>query len=236
MALIVPKRGRVRQKPAGGGGGGVAFEWASNWGYDDAQEIEAAGNTLNGVLANTSTGDMLVLALTFDTGADDTFVWGGITWTTVWDGTMFTAPGNFVGYYKRQAGDTEDPHIDSGVGTTDWRGGSYCIAAFSGVDSYIARSADAYSSTGMPDANSLTPGGSPALYVVTAHMDDDQVTFTAPSGYTLATTRSYSNGGYVTSSAIAYKITTNATEDPGVWGGGSFTDDNNAFVLAFSAS
>ena len=236
MSLIIPNRGRVR-KPAGSPPpAGISFVAGLDWGYDDAQEWEGPSRSkLDGIIAAGSVGDLVVLAWTFDAGADNawSFDSAAITITDFANFTNFTGPGLYVGYGFIGSGDS-DPYLTLGtVETSDWRGGSYCAAIFSGVDSFIAGSTDAFSSTGMPNANSLTPGGSPELYVTTAHIDDDNITFTAPSGWTLAAERGYSSSGYTSSTGIAYKITSNSSENAGTWGGGG-NDANNAWTLAFS--
>ena len=238
MSLILPQRGRIRQKPAGSPPppSGISFVAGLDWGYDDAQEWEGPDrNKLDGIIAAGSVGDLVVLAWTFDAGADNAWSFDpdAISITTAQDGTQYIGPGLYVGYGFIGSGDL-DPHLLLGtVETSDWRGGSYCAAIFSGVDAYLGKSGDAFLGSGMPNPGNLTPGGSPALYVTTAHIDDDNINFTAPSGWTLAAERGYSNGGYVSSTGIAYKISTASSEDAGVWGGGG-NDANNAFTFAFS--
>jgi len=70
----------------------------------------------------------------------------------------------------------------------------------------------------------------PALYMkagdislIVGHLDDDAITMTAPSGYTLidAVNANYASLTNACSMGVAYKvITTDGVEDPGVFGGG----------------
>lgn len=81
---------------------------------------------------------------------------------------------------------------------------------------------------GMPDPPSITTVTNNAMVVVVGFLDDDAVTATAPSGFTLARSANYSNGTVM----AAYRLKSPAgTEDAGAFGG-SGTDSWVAGVLA----
>ena len=184
------------------------------------------------VLSIAETGDLVVIAFSFDSGADATWFWGneGMSFTAVWNNTGATNPGAYVGYRFVQAGD-EDPYV-SGVSTNSWGGLTIVASVFRGVSSY-ENDNNANGASGMPDPPNLTAAGN--LWIATGHLDDDAVTnWGAPTNYTLAAyAASPAGDDNRSSTAIAYRIESLASDNPSAFSG-SGTDTWNAITLAFS--
>jgi hypothetical protein len=76
-------------------------------------------------------------------------------------------------------------------------------------------------STGMPDPPSITTANDRAMVVVIGFLDDDIVTATAPTNFTLARTATYGSSGAGGTIMAAYRQKTPAgAENAGVFGGG----------------
>lgn len=77
---------------------------------------------------------------------------------------------------------------------------------------------EATNSVGMPNPPSRSSMDTAGVALAVGYLDDDNVTMTAPSGYTMAAaTYANSTGSAV---AVAYKFNPASTEDPAVFGGG----------------
>ena len=94
-----------------------------------------------------------------------------------------------------------------------------------GIESFDFSSA----TTGMPTSPPVTTTFANQYVLIGGFLDDDAVTFTAPTGYTGLVQRSVATQH---AGAIAYKQVTSAgtVETPAVWGGGQ-TDANNATTI-----
>ena len=81
------------------------------------------------------------------------------------------------------------------------------------------------SGTGMPNPPSITPVTNGVMIVALGYLDDDIITATAPTNYTLARTGNYGSSGAGGTVMCAYRrLATAAAEDPGVFGGGGSDD------------
>ena len=84
------------------------------------------------------------------------------------------------------------------------------------------RIAQASGSSGMPDPPAISASAHD-MVVVLGGLDDDPITATAPSGYTLIRTISVGTQESASVSMMAYKVVaTTDTENPGAFGGGGF--------------
>lgn len=84
-------------------------------------------------------------------------------------------------------------------------------------------------STGMPNSPPLTMDVGDRSLIV-GYLDDDIITLTPPSGYSLILDDNTSLNSYAAAEKV---ITSSGTEDPAVWGGGG-DDLNIAFTYALS--
>lgn len=85
----------------------------------------------------------------------------------------------------------------------------------------VATPSRAIGSSGMPNAPSITPITDGAMVLAFGFLDDDLVTATAPSGYTMIKYHQEDNAFFRSTAMVAYKILASAgAEDPGVFGGG----------------
>ena len=90
----------------------------------------------------------------------------------------------------------------------------------------------ATNTTGMPDPPSITTVTNNAMVVVIGYLDDDIITATAPTNFTLARTANYGSAGSGGTVMAAYRIKTPAgAENAGVFGGGG-TDSWVAATIA----
>ena len=114
-------------------------------------------------------------------------------------------------------------------------GWSAVCAIFRGVDPQIhdvSPPSEATGASGMPNPPSITPTTDNCMLVAIGALDDDVITMTAPSGYTLAAEMGYTTAGNATSTGIAYKVLASAAaDDPGVFGGGG-NDAWRAWTIA----
>jgi hypothetical protein len=138
-----------------------------------------------------------------------------MNFTQILNATNNENPGAYVGYRFVQSGDA-NPYV-SGVGE-NWEELSVVASVFRNASSFSG-GATAAGSSGMPDPPSLTTTG--ALWVITGHLDDDDDIVTdwaAPANYTLAAfeTSGTTSGS---STAIAYRIETLSSDNPGAFTG-----------------
>jgi len=187
--------------------------WAANPDYVDIESI-------------AQDGDLVVLAVSTDNGPDSDWTWGtGATFTEVCANDA--AVHNQTLYRFWQSGDTNPaPDYVSG-----YNGISVVAAVFRGVNSYLSCDS-AGTGAGMPDPPSLTQSGT-KLWVAVGHLDDDQVTMTAQTNFTMAGADSGSFSSAASSTGISYWITNSQTTvDPDAFGGGG-SDANMARTIAF---
>jgi len=186
--------------------------WNSNPDYVDIESI-------------AQDGDLVVLAVSLDNGTDSSWTWGtGATFTNICAQDALVR--NQTLYRFWQTGDT-NPAPDAASG---YNGLSVVAAVFRGVSSYLS-CGSATNSTGMPDPPSLTQSGT-KLWVATGHLDDDDVTMTAQTNFTMAGADSGTSTG-TSSTGISYWITdAQTTVDPAAFGGGG-DDDWVARTIAF---
>lgn len=226
---------------AGGVGGGAGITFVGAVTFDDG----GAGQRYFGITSGqgwahnadwvdiesiAQDGDLVVLAVSSDDGGS---VGSGSDWT--WStGATFTnicsnssAVRNQTLYRFWQSGDANPaPTPVSG-----YTGISVVAAVFRGVNSYLSCDS-ASTSTGMPDPPSLTQSGT-KLWVAVGHMDDDEVTMTAQTNFTMAGADSGSFSTSASSTGISYWITdAQTTVDPDTFGGG-FSDNTMARTIAF---
>jgi hypothetical protein len=148
-----------------------------------------------------------------------------MSFSEIYNSTSSQNPGSFVGYRFVQAGDANPYH---NLDDEYWEGLSVVASVFRGVSGFV-NSAVAFGSIGMPNPPSLTASG--GLWISTGHLDDDSVTMTAPSGWELSGAEDYS-GSPSSSTAIAYKIAEQTSDNPGGFGGGG-NDDWRAVTAVF---
>ena len=87
----------------------------------------------------------------------------------------------------------------------------------------------ASNTTGMPNPPSITTTTNNAMVVAIGYLDDDIITATAPTNFTLARTANYGSAGAGGTVMAAYRVKTPAgAEDAGVFGGGG----NDAWVAS----
>ena len=175
--------------------------WSNNPDYVDIESI-------------AQNGDLVVLAVSSDNGTDSSWTWGtGATFTNIC--ALDASVRNQTLYRFWQTGDT-NPAPDNASGYT---GISVVAAVFRGVNSYL--SCDLFDDiSGMPDPPSLTQSGT-KLWVAVGHLDDDEVTMTAQTNFTMAGADSGNQSGNISSTGISYWITdAQTTVDPAAFGGG----------------
>jgi hypothetical protein len=167
------------------------------------------------VLSIAQTGDLVVIAFSFEDSAESIWSWVGMNFTQILNATNNENPGAYVGYRFVQSGDA-NPYV-SGVGE-NWDELSVVASVFRGVSSFSSGSSS-NDSSGMPDPPSLTTTG--ALWVITGHVIGSLITnWGAPANYTLA---DFQNSGVgaedYSSTAIAYRIETLSSDNPGAFTG-----------------
>jgi hypothetical protein len=190
---------------------------------------DSSGEALN-VLSVATTGDLVVIAFSFDAAGDSAWSWAGMPFTAVYNNTSGASPGAYVGYRFVQAGDS-NPYISGIAAPSTWEGLTVVASVFRNVRSFV-NSGLASGTTGMPNPPALTASGK--LWVATGHLDDDVVTnWGAPANYTLSLSAAYTDGTNASSTAIAYRIATLSSDDPGAFTG-SGSDDWRATTLAFT--
>lgn len=206
--------------------GAAEFKWArTDTDSNDHDDINFGNVTL--MSPSIAVGDLVVVAVSSDGILTPTPTVSGMTMTAV-STVESSSPGHYVLYGFRQSGDSNFITFNgSPTGTAI----SAVMAVFSGVSS-LTNSNQRTKSSGMPDPATLSGASPTKLFVATAHLDDDPINMTAPSGYTLAGATNFS-GTSDSSTAIAYKISTStADENVGAFGGGG-NDNNRAFLMRF---
>jgi|DEB0MinimDraft_10_1074344.scaffolds.fasta_scaffold05798_4 hypothetical protein len=195
----------------GGGGSGIQHLGSVTKSGADVGVWNSSAEALD-VLSIASPGDLVVIAFSFSRGGRNVR-WEGMSFSNIYNQSSQSDPGWFVGYRFVQAGDANpwNDHDDE-----YWEGLSVVASVFRGVSSFV-NSAVAFANIGMPNPPSLTASG--GLWIATGHLDDDPVTMTAPVGWELSGAEDRS-GSQSSSTAIAYKIAEQTSDDPGGFGGG----------------
>lgn len=201
--------------------GSVGKAAASEAQWDDPGEALA-------VLSVAQPGDLVVIAFTFNRLPDASWSWAGMAFTPLQDDTASEDPGAYVGYRIVQPGDA-NPYV-TGVTLGYWAGLSIVASVFRNAG-VVQGTAVANGALGNPNPPALT--ASAGLWVVTGHLDDDAVSMTAPTNYTLARSISASGGSALSTTAIAYRIAALSADDPGAFGG-SGSDEWQATTIAFN--
>lgn len=151
------------------------------------------------------------------------------SWIDIQNGTINSV--NYRWSYKRM-GSTPD------TTATNLSSSSVAIAfAFRGVATTaqfdVTTPSVATNTAGMPNPPSITTVTNNAMVVVVGFLDDDIITATAPTGFTLARSANYGSAGSGGTVMAAYRVKSPAgTEDAGVFGGGG-DDSWVAGTLAF---
>ena len=151
------------------------------------------------------------------------------SWIDIQNGTSNTV--RYRWSYKRM-GATPD------TTATNLSSSSVAIAfAFRGVATSgefdVVTPATATNTTGLPNPPSITPVTNGAMVVVVGFLDDDIITATAPTDFTLARSANYGSAGNGGTVMAAYRLKSTAgTENAGVFGGGG-DDAWVAGTLAF---
>lgn len=195
-------------------GGGIEYIGSVTARYDSAGDWGNASPL--DVLSIAQTGDLVVIAFSFDNDADDTWSWVGMSFAQILNATDSVGPGAYAGYRFVQAGDS-NPYVSGASGS--WEPLSVVASVFRYVNFFVNGSASS-GSIGMPNPPSLTASG--RIYVITGHIDDDLVTdWTAPANYTLAAyeTSDPVLAPQISSTAIAYRIADLTTDNPAAFGG-----------------
>lgn len=190
-------------------------------------------NPINLTGAGVQAGDFVVIALTSDSTINMFNRWYGMAGLKRVDGTdatvnpasntAFTTPGWEAVSGVWQSTDT-NPYVTglvySGAPIT------LCFAVFRNVAGRQQHEWSRNAANGYPAPPALNSvAGNTSIFVCTAHLDDENVTMTAPSGYTLAVAAGGENGSNRSSTAIAYRVTTdNSGEGIGPFGTGGATD------------
>jgi hypothetical protein len=172
-------------------------------------------------------GDLVVVALSSDNSMSSPS-WDGLALTEI----LFNGSANpsaYVGW-----GIQPDPPVDVYGTTSPFSGGGAYVslaAVFRGADTLV-NSGAASGSSGMPNPPSVA--ASAQLWVATAHLDDDPITFGAPTSYTIATQGEKTSGFSRVSGAIAYRIQNLSSDNPGAFTGEDGSDEWRAVLAAFS--
>lgn len=196
-----------------------------------ANGISIANISFANVNTIAAVGDLCIIAVASD-GTLDTpqITVTGMT-ATILNATNSSVPGWLFAYGFRQSGDSNT--IGFSASGQDGQGISSVFSVFGGVSSLTNYSF--LQSSGVPDPPNLVSASPTKLIVTTAHLDDDYILMTAPSGYTLAGANRETEGGRNYSAvAVAYKITnTSQAENPGQFGGGG-NDAYAVYTLRFA--
>lgn len=196
---------------------------------DDHDDISFAIGNMSPAIAD---GDLIVVAVS----SDDTLTYAPTGPSQMINApNMYSAnvsyPGHYVeyGFYNSSMGN----YLSFNGTPTGYAITAVC-AVFSGVSQLTNYSTYRYKTSGMPDPNQIASSSPTKLIVITGHLDDDAVTMTAPTGYTMAGTKSYNPySGWGSTTGIAYKITnTSQAENAGAFGGGG-SDANFAYGFRF---
>lgn len=225
-----------------GAGSATEMEFSDWYGASGNATFKGSviGNHVNDInfvsFANVNTiaavGDLCIIAIASDLTLDAPNV--SITGMTATKLSALSSgsPGWLLAYGFRQSGDSNT----IGFSTTSDDGLALCgvLAVFGGISS-LNNYAVATQIFGVPNPPSLNSASPTKLIVTTAHVDDDYVLMTAPSGYSLARANRGTNNNNVSNSAVAvaYKITsTSQAENPSTFGGGA-SDFYTTYTLRF---
>jgi hypothetical protein len=182
--------------------------------------------------------DIVVIALTSDAeiqdgsaGAVSNYLADGHGYTILHDGVGNANPGRLIAWKKMGA--TPDTTVDVFIGPNK---GVICTsAAIRGANASTpidGTMASASGATGSPDAPSYTTTQNNCLRMIIGMVDDDNVTMTAPAGWSNVQAGSTSSNA-VANNIIAFKdAPTAGADDPAAFGG--LADDEwTAYHLAF---
>lgn len=176
-----------------------------------------SGSPIDLTTAGVQVGDLVVIAITSDQQMTANPTFTGMTLTNLAGTIDQQSPGRVLQYGFWQSGDS-NPYVSSYIYTG--RPGVVLAAIFRNTNTSLLNSAAATGTAGMPNPPSLSSVAGTKLIVATGHLDDDFVSSSAGSGYTLAAMQAASSGATACSGAIQYKITsTSTTEDPPAFGG-----------------
>lgn len=214
---------------------------------NDESELDSASEAINLTGAGVQVGDFVVIAFTADTSDHTSMTIQGMSGTLVQSGDTLPASLLFYGFW---ASGNSNPFLSGSGGTnsTRMRAMSVVAAIFRNTNSSVLRLTTGTlggnnitnegNASGPPDppANAAVSGSTSKLIVAIAMLDDDRITMTAPSGYTLAgaiaTDNATSDGITGSATAIAYKFpTSETTENPGVFGPSSAIDSHDSYTL-----
>lgn len=188
----------------------------------------AAGTTTNASLGFTAVeGDVIIGICTHD-GASmpaGAMMVGGV------DLARHSAnPSGSLSYFVCEGGETtvglRGPNtLSLGWQVQAWRGLNTC-------DLTAEPLVQTTGSTGMPNPGSITVASPPVLRFIAGALDDDEITMTAPSGFTNATARFYANSSSIMASAVDE---VGGALDPAAFGGAG-NDFWNAYHIAFNVN
>lgn len=182
-----------------------------------SSDVGGVSTTLN--VSGARGGDLIVLAFSFDSGSSTGLTVSGIPFSAIESRPNEVSPGSYLGRAIWDGTTNTISLLPDNLGA-DFRGLSCVIAVFRGVNTLV-NSATATGVSGMPDGPSVS--GSGMLHLVSGHLDDDEVTMTAPSGWRLAASEnSNDGGGNVSTTAIAYNFA--GLSNPGSFGGAGSDD------------
>lgn len=189
-----------------------------------------ASNPINLTGAGVQAGDLVVLAMASDRNLSANATFSGMTLTSLSTESNTQTPGWLAQYGFWQSGNS-NPYPSSYL--YGGRPLAVVAAIFRNTNSSLLNYSESNYASGMPDPPSLSSVAGTKLIVALGHLDDDAVTMTAGSGYTLAGSRSATYSYDNASVGIQYKITsTSTTENPPVFGGGG-SDSWKAYTLRF---
>jgi hypothetical protein len=193
-----------------------------------SSDWDSSGDALD-VLSIAQTGDLVVIAFTFEGERESGWDWQGMVFTDVLDETGTSSFGrSYAGYHFVELGDTNPYVSKSGV----WDGLSIVASVFRNVSSFVAGVVGEIDQSGLPDPFQLTANGN--CWVVTGHSPTISVTdWGAPSNYTLADFETYDSVSDKSSTVIAYRIEPLTFDDPSPFTG---TGSSNwrATTMAFA--
>lgn len=199
-------------------------------GKDALLDIDAT-TPINLTGAGVQVGDLVVIAMTSDNTVDHNPGFTGMTLTSEASATTMSNPGQICVYGFWQSGNF-NPYVQY-VSSAKGRPLAIVAAIFRNTNTSLLNSARSSGIVGMPDPPSISSVAGTKIIVATGHLDDDAITMTAGSGYTLAGAISATDGSIRASTGVQYKITsTSTTENPPVFGGGG-NDNHVAFSLRF---
>lgn len=204
--------------------------------------IDSASEAVNLTGAGVQVGDLVVVAMSSDSGQFTSMAIEGMSMTQAYNpgGSSPTA----LVYYGTWASGNSNIYLNGSGNTNTNRMHAMTLVAaiFRNTSSSLLASYSRLSSSGLP--NPYYIGGSynanRSIIICSGHLDDDEVVFSAPSGFTMAgsaKTTSATRGSYTGSSTgIAYKLTTSyAAEYIGAFGSNpsGASDANHAFTMRF---